>query len=250
MTMISDAEIHTLAVPYALHALPDDEIALFERHLAACSSCRDELRDVRETVTRLGAAAEVTPPPELKERVLAEVATIRPLPPIVDDADERALELPPAWRRWWPRVALVAAAALAVVSVVQGIRLADVNDDLQQAQTIGAQMRELVAAPDMELVQVEDGDTRGTVMMARSADTAVLVADGMEPAPADHIYQLWFIGDDVRSAGLLGDTQEGRLGPFTATGLGGAGQLGVTIEPDGGSEQPTTEPVMVIDLPT
>jgi hypothetical protein len=31
--------------------------------------------------------------------------------------------------------------------------------------------------------------------------------------------------------------------------LGGTAQIGVTVEPAGGSRQPTTNPVMVVNLP-
>src|SRR5688500_6589979 len=66
MTIASDAEIHTLATPYALHALPADEVELFERHLAECSACRSEVDEIRETSSRLGLAMTTTPPPQMK----------------------------------------------------------------------------------------------------------------------------------------------------------------------------------------
>ncbi|WP_162448409.1 anti-sigma factor [Phytoactinopolyspora mesophila] len=56
--------------------------------------------------------------------------------------------------------------------------------------------------------------------------------------------------EGARPAGVLGDTDDGELGPFTAVGLEDADHLGVTIEPEGGSEQPTTDPIMLIELPT
>lgn len=258
--MTHDAEIHTLAAPYALHALPVGEVELFEQHLDECGACRIEVDEIRETAARLGWATEVVPPAALKERVMARIATVRPLPPLVDelddDADDAAVgdggvvaPISP-WRQWWPRVALGAAAAMAAVAVFLGAQLAGVRDDLAASQAIGAQMSELVAAPDFEVVRATESGSSGTVVMARSLDTAVVLADGMEPAPDDHTYQLWYVeGGTMRSAGLLGTTDEGRLGPFTASGLDTASALGITVEPAGGSEQPTTDPVMLIDLP-
>ncbi|PSL02467.1 anti-sigma-K factor RskA [Haloactinopolyspora alba] len=253
MTMPTNADIHTLAAPYALHSLPPDEATTFEAHLGECAACRAEVDEIRETAARLGVSAAVQPPPELKEQVLARIREVRPLPPAGDrsDADaETGSARARALRRWWPRVATGLVAAMAAGIAVLGVRLDDVQEELDRSQQIGAQMRQLADAPDLEMVRAEADGSRGTVLLSRSLDTAVLIADGMEPAPDEHVYQLWFIGDDgIRSAGVLGETDDGQVGPFTAQGVGGAGQLGITVEPAGGSEQPTTDPVMVIDLP-
>jgi anti-sigma-K factor RskA len=248
MDMAQNAEIHTLAAPYALHALPEHEAIRFEGHLAACSTCRVEVDEIREAATRLGDAVEVTPPAVLKERVLTGIGAIRPLPPVVGTEAGDASQLAP-WRRWWPRLVLGAAAALAAVVVVLGFQVADVRDDLATSRAAGAQMHALVTAPDFEAVQSSAGESTGTVLMARSRDLAMIVAAGMEPAPKGYVYQLWFVENgQMRSAGVLGVTHDGTLGPFSAHGLGNAGQVGITVEPDGGSIHPTTEPLMMIDL--
>ncbi|WP_116949645.1 anti-sigma factor [Jiangella endophytica] len=240
-----DAGIHTLAAPYALHALPPEEARRFEQHLERCADCRVEVDELRETAARLGAATAVTPPPRMREQVLARVAEVRPLPPRV--AAGRA----PVLRRWWPRVATGLVAASLAGIVVLGIRLNDVQDELDRSQQIGAQMRQLVEADDMRMVRVGEGDSQGTVLVARSLDVAVFIGDGMPPAPDGHTYQLWLMHDDggMVSAGVLGSPPDGHVGPVTARGLTGVDRLGVTVEPDGGSPQPTTDPVMLIDLP-
>lgn len=257
MTMPPDAEIHTLAASYALHALPDDEVLLFERHLAECSACRAEVNEIRETTARLGEAAAITPPPELKSRVLTRIAGVRPLPPVVgavsnDETPDQASgsAAPSGWRQWWPRLAVAGVAALAALVAVLGVQLGQVRSELEQSQASGAELRELVAAPDLEVVRADADGATGVVVMARSLDTAVLIANGMEPAPEGHTYQLWaFVDGAPHSAGLLGAPANGRVGPFTARGVAEAAQLGVTVEPAGGSEQPTSDPVMLIALP-
>ncbi|PZF85316.1 anti-sigma factor [Jiangella anatolica] len=238
-----DAGIHTLAAPYALHALPADEARRFEQHLERCADCRVEVDELRETAARLGAAAAVTPPPRLRENVISRIAEVRPLPPRV--ADGQTL------RRWWPRIATGLVAALVAGIVVLGIRLDDARDELDRSEQISAQLQQLVGADDLEVVRTQAGDGTGTVLLARSLDLAVFSGDGMAPAPAGHTYQLWVMHDDgsVVSAGVLGSPPDGRVGPVTARGLAGAGRLGITVEPGGGSRQPTTDPVMVIELP-
>lgn len=242
-----EAGIHTLAAPYALHALPPDEARSFEAHLDRCADCRVEVDEMRETAVRLGVVTAVTPPARMREQVMARIAEVRPLPPRL--SDRRV----PALRRWWPPVASALVAALVAGIVVLGIRLDDVQDELDRSQQIGAQMRQLVEADDMQMVRVgENGESQGTVLMARSLDVAVFIGDGMAPAPDGHTYQLWLMHDDggVVSAGVLGGRPpQGQVGPVTARGLAGVNRLGITVEPDGGSPQPTSDPVMLIDLP-
>lgn len=69
---------------------------------------------------------------------------------------------------------------------------------------------------------------------------------GYGDLPSGRVHQLWLMLPDVqpRSLGLFdGDT------PLVATGLDKtATSLAVTVEPDGGSPQPTTQPVVQLAL--
>ena len=72
------ADPHSLVAPYALHALDDEEGRTFEEHLAVCERCREELAGLREAASKLAyGAAGPTPPPELKERILAQARSER-----------------------------------------------------------------------------------------------------------------------------------------------------------------------------
>ena len=77
------ADLHTLTGAYAAHALSDSERLAFERHLAACPTCAQEVRELTETAARLGAAVAVRPPAALWERVLAEAVATRQLATVV-----------------------------------------------------------------------------------------------------------------------------------------------------------------------
>ena len=79
----SGGELHLLTGAYALDALDPAERAAFEEHLATCESCQAEVKELRATAGLLGAAAAETPPPSLKERVMAEVDRTRQDPPLV-----------------------------------------------------------------------------------------------------------------------------------------------------------------------
>jgi len=67
------ADPHANVAPYALDALDADEEREFEEHLASCEACREELASLREATAALAyGAVGPAPPPELKERILAE----------------------------------------------------------------------------------------------------------------------------------------------------------------------------------
>ena len=55
------ADLHTLTGAYAAHALSDGERLAFERHLAACPACAQEVRELTETAARLGTAVAARP---------------------------------------------------------------------------------------------------------------------------------------------------------------------------------------------
>ena len=91
---------------------------------------------------------------------------------------------------------------------------------------------------------------RATVVLSQSRGEAVLLTQGLAPAPAGSTYQVWYVspGGAASSAGFV------PTGPTSATLLSGdlsdAVAVGVTVEPAGGSPQPTTTPVLVMELPT
>ncbi|GAA5035511.1 anti-sigma factor [Terrabacter aeriphilus] len=75
-------DIHALSGAYAVDALDDVERARFERHLTGCSACRAEVESLVAAAVQLSVLTEVAPPPSLRARVLADIANVRPLPPL------------------------------------------------------------------------------------------------------------------------------------------------------------------------
>ncbi|NKE62613.1 anti-sigma factor, partial [Lentzea sp. PSKA42] len=64
----TSADLHTLTGAYAVNALSDTERAAFETHLIRCESCATEVAELAATATRLGAAVDFPPPPQLRAR--------------------------------------------------------------------------------------------------------------------------------------------------------------------------------------
>jgi anti-sigma factor RsiW len=73
-------DIHESAGSYALHALDQGELTEFEAHLATCETCQDEVAELCETAVELSLLALATPPPGLRDRVMAEIQNTPQLP--------------------------------------------------------------------------------------------------------------------------------------------------------------------------
>ncbi|MGW2928694.1 RskA family anti-sigma factor, partial [Streptomyces fungicidicus] len=78
---MTTADPHLLTGAHALHALPDDERATFERHLADCEPCARETAELHATAARLGLAVATAPRPAMREEVLRRITAVRQQPP-------------------------------------------------------------------------------------------------------------------------------------------------------------------------
>jgi anti-sigma-K factor RskA len=234
------SDIHALSGAYAVDALDDVERAGFERHLSGCADCRAEVASLRETAAALADDVALTPPPELRATVLAGIGKVRPLPPEVTTGQPVEGGAPPR-RRWLP--ALVAAVVLALVGV-GAVVWQPWQDD--SSQTLTATDR-VLADPDAQRVtqQLPNGGS-ATVVRSPKEHRAVLLADEMPAAPAGKVYQLWLQtpAEDMVSAGLMpADGTTALLEGDADDAIG----VGVSLEPEGGSPQPT-EVVALFDL--
>lgn len=245
---MTGADLHMASGAYVLHALSPDERRAFEAHVAACEACREEVAELRATAARLGSAMTVTPPAEMRDRVMRRVA----------DTRQEGL-LPPALRVrrtvQVSRVVLAACLALAVagggIALWQHQEAEDARASVRQAEQREAGVADVLAAPDVRLQTREwkDGST-GTVAYAPSKDAAALILAGLAELPATKVYEAWFAGTGAtRPAGLISGTEEQQLvlldGP-----VAGATAVAITVEPAGGSQQPTSAPLGVIKVPT
>jgi anti-sigma-K factor RskA len=257
------ADLHTLAGPYVLNALPPRDQERFERHLAACPACAEEVRGLRETTARLAAATATPPADRLKEKVLAEVSRTRQLPP---DAGQPAAgvrwlaagrgaaavrrRLRPGGQPWTRPVALVASTALLAAAVVFGSMALIAQHRLSQAQASEHMLAAVLTAPDVRMMSapVAGGGT-ATIVMSHRADALAFSSAGLPGLPAGKAYELWLMGPPGdRSAGLLPHPAHGMTSPVVATGLHTGDMVELTVEPSGGSPHPTSAPVLRVSL--
>jgi anti-sigma-K factor RskA len=261
-----DQELHSLAGAYALNALDGDERDRFEQHLHGCRACADEVRGFTATVTAMGMAAASEPPPGLKNRVLAATSVTRQLPPVTGEdrsarsarparatrgARQAAPRRAPAQRSpWIPRVALgvgaagfAAAAALSVVTITT-------QHQLDSAQAGNAAIAAVLGAPDAQIMsQATSAGGTATVVASVREGTMVFTSSGLADLPPQKVYELWFLSPgNARRAGLVPPATGDATAPVLASGLKPGDKVGVTVEPAGGSNAPTTTPIVVMTV--
>jgi anti-sigma factor RsiW len=243
------ADLHTLTGAYAAHALSDTERLAFERHLDACPACAQEVRELIGTAARLGGAVAAPPPPDLWDRVRAEVLVTRQLSPVVGRAERRRRAGLHAGRRRFPPLLAAAAALLVAVLSVTALNLGLLGRSDRSERTADL-VAAVLAAPDARRVAATPGGTgQATVVVSRRRGQAVFVASGLPPAPAARTYQLWVVGrSGPRPAGLVEVAGGGRVTRLLDGPVTGDEQVAMTVERRGGAARPTTEPVVVVDL--
>ncbi|MFE7812172.1 anti-sigma factor domain-containing protein [Streptomyces sp. NPDC057433] len=262
-------DLHSLAAPYALDALEPAERVRFERHLSTCRRCAAEVRVLAEDAVRLAWSTAAPAPPALRDRVMAAVRTTPqdPAPAAVSGSQERshsrAPQLPPRVRgtRSVPQsgrrhrmplfvpFATATAAAALVVAALFAVQENRTQDQLTAERDRAREIAHVLAAPDALAGSGRDarGGTIGVIASA-SERSAVVTLGGYGNPPNGRVRQLWLMrpGVQPRSLGLF----EGDV-PLVASGLdASATSLAVTVEPDGGSPQPTTQPIVQLALKT
>lgn len=248
---MTTADLHTLTGAYALHALPEDERREFERHLGDCEACTQEVRELSATAARLGLAVAESPPRELRARVLAEITTVRQETPSHGRPGRTGGGgRTGRWSAFALAACIAAAAAFGGVAVWQNQVAQDARQEANRANQQNEQLAQVLSAPDAKTSSGElTGGARGTVVVSQQENRAVFLASGMERPPSGKVYQIWFNDEGtMRSAGLMDPSASDDAvlldGPVDrATGMG------ITVEPAGGSAEPTSDPVALMDFP-
>ncbi len=247
-------DVHALSGAYAVDALDDLERARFEQHLKVCADCRAEVQSLQETSAALGTDA-VEPPAALRAQVLAGIESIRPLPPLVeeerlDKLGESGDELGERRRSRLPQLPLlVAAAAVLFIALGGALWLRPwAGDDPAIDPT--ATERVLAADDAQRITEVLADGSEAILVVSRSEGRAVILTEDMALAPPGKDYQLWLQDPkgNLDPAGLMPDQEDATVlleGDASRTSW-----IGITVEPDGGSRQPTTDPIIYFELST
>jgi anti-sigma-K factor RskA len=137
--------------------------------------------------------------------------------------------------------AAAAAAALFVGGTFLGQTL---NNQFESQQASG--LAQINAAEDSQrsATTTADGQEATLVWSNKLGISAVLV-DSLPVLPSDQDYQLWYInGAGAAPAGTFDSSGDGTAWRVLDGTMLAGDQVGVTVEPSGGSEQPTTTPIV------
>ncbi|GIG37067.1 hypothetical protein Cpa01nite_24480 [Cellulomonas pakistanensis] len=145
-------------------------------------------------------------------------------------------------RRTWSSVvaALAVLAAVAVPSTVAWRQ----SERAAEAEARADRITALLAEPGAQVVSapVTSG---GTAVAVVTADAALVTATGVDVPGSDEVYQLWVMRDGSPVPAGTTAAADGALQIRTDVYREGDA-LALTVEPAGGSEQPTSEPVVVL----
>ncbi|EKX65487.1 anti-sigma factor [Streptomyces ipomoeae] len=263
MSLFRREDLHSLAAPYALDALEPDERRRFEKHLDRCDRCQAEVRALSEDAVRLAWSTATPAPAAMRDRVFAAVRNTpqesssrnaRHAPPHHLPAHVWGTEPPPRARTRAPRMrslfgplATATAAAALVVASLFAVKANQTQDQLNAERAQSREIAHVLSAPDAEATSERDARGNGIGVIASAEEgSAIVTLSGFDDLPNGRVHQLWLMRPDVqpRSLGLFdGDT------PLVTSGLNtDVTSLAVTVEPDGGSPQPTSQPVVQLAL--
>lgn len=215
---------------YLLGALPERERQAFERHVAGCSECQEELELLRPAADVLPASVEqLEPPPRLKASLMEVVEReARAEQPAA--RHERLRFMRPALRRRFVRPALVAAAVL--IGLVVGFAV---------AQRGGDETRTVAATVDRAMPRAG-----GTLRIAD--DRATLRLHDMPDLGGARVYQVWLQHGDRLVPARTFEVGRSGAGRVELPDVRDAKGVYVTREPRGGAQVPSEDPIVSVPL--
>ena len=273
---------------HALDALSDDERALLEDALRTSPELQAENDSLRETALQLAyAVAPIEPPASLKASLLARIATTPQAAPLADTTVDQtpvaettpAQEARPApvtsiadgptaagrasseaRRRWFQRPAVMLTAAAAVAAVFFGGlgvgSVFDPNGSGPGTTQASSGLDRIYAASDFQRTTTKvAGGGSATVVWSNDLGKSAVILDGVEQAPKGKTYELWYIGSEeqggaIKSAGLVDGAADGVHSAVLKGAMSEGATIGMTVEPAGGSKQPTSSPIMAVPTTT
>jgi len=254
---------------YALDAVTDAERQQVEAYVASDSEARLRLDEMLRTASALPYASEpLDPPPALKrtlmDRVNADAAKrFAPPAPIRNSAWSRFIEsMLPRAGSLFPQAVTVFSLFIALAVGAWGLSLRNEMKGLQartaQLQEQVAQQQEVLTLLTLPTAQIFDvagtgqqPGSHGKLIADSETGSAVLVVAGLQQLEAGKVYEFWLIdGETPVAAGLFEVNEEGQaiLQVSHAVTPGSYSAIGVSIEPEGGSVQPTGDIVMLSEL--
>jgi anti-sigma-K factor RskA len=234
-------DLHTLSGAYALDALSAEEAEQFRKHLDGCPACAQEVRELQQAAASMGASEALQPPAHLRAKVLAAADRNPQLPPH-PAVGGNVVHIAP---RRWGRMFLAAAAAVVVVVVgAVGISQLAGDGDGGAQSMLAAGVVKVFEAQDAHQATMETSNG-GKISVATSPGLGEMAVDTEELPELDsgHVYQIWAIHDGSYDSVGVVERERGASMAMPSSDT----EVAITVEPAGGSAQPTTEPIMQVN---
>jgi anti-sigma-K factor RskA len=242
--MSDHEELEYSVAAWVLGALDPEEAESIRSHVEACPTCREVSARLRRVVGALPLVVEeVTPPPRLRERVLAAAAasrrpaeTARAVRPVRRPAPTPRPSLLAALGR---RIPVYAVAAVVAVALLIGVLVGVVASRGPQPPAPSPVARfVLTGHQDMEGV-------RANVIDLKADGLALVDFRGLPQPGSGRVYELWLIpkgGNPEPEAVFVPDTNGAKV-VLVNRSLAGYAVMAVTNEPGPeGSAAPTQQP--------
>jgi anti-sigma-K factor RskA len=230
---------------YSLGALDADDIPALESHLRTCDSCQAELAAYREISASLLTALPPRPPSAaLRKRLQAQLPS----------AQKKTQS-----RHTWSFGKLALGGALALLLLMNLFFFLEMRQIQSQQAGLAQQIKtnqfalSMLAYPSTQAIPIAADNLSGSVLLDRERNTAALVMWHLPELSSDQTYQAWLIEPDGRrvSAGIFLPQQNTSYTTqplYPKQDLANFIGIGVTVEPAGGSEQPTGQRVFKVDF--
>jgi len=225
------------AAGWVLGALSPDEAERFAAHLDTCESCRADVAKLTEAYERLAdAAARLTPPPELRDQVMAAVQAEASR----FDAARADPTPPKPVRRIWRshlRSGMLAAAGTVVVITAVVLLAAHHVSPQEGRRTVAGKV-------------TPDGGGRARAVVQIGAHVATLLVTRLAAPPRGRVYQAWVIrrGFPATPTGALFSVPRSGDTRILLPPLRDVTEVIVTTEPLRGSPTPTLPPIVLVQL--
>jgi anti-sigma-K factor RskA len=259
-----DPRIEELLPFYALDALTDEERELVETYLVEHPEAREQIAELQSAASALPySVTPVEPSQRTKAALMARVA--------VDERmrSSKREQLPHPRESRWGNIFQVFSFGVAVLAIVWAVVL---NSQLMQLKKEVSTISSALVAQSNSLQEINaklpqtpasaaitvslkgtdvQPQAQGQLIADPNSDSAVLVISGLATLESGKTYQVWLIDSNgPRSAGLLSVDSKGQavLILTSDAAINSFKSLGISVEPNGGSQQPTGDIVVLSDL--
>ena len=191
-----------------------------------------------------GAPADATPGDSTPADATRPGAGIRSVASSIAD---RSSATDRAQARWFKRPAqFMLAAAAAVALFVGGTFLGQTLNGSQFESQQASSLAQINAADDSQRAATTTADGQeATLVWSNKLGISAVLVDNLPVLPGDQDYQIWYInGEGAVSAGTFDSSGDGTAWRVLDGTMHAGDQVGVTVEPNGGSDQPTTNPIV------